>query len=144
MKTVIASLVIVISMLASCGHTHEHSAEMKEVIKMNTELWESLNSMKTDVNARIKSAMVVTGELDSLAKANLSKELKMLTTQKTKLKELDAKIPALEGYEPKCNHEPGEPHEHNNVKVNGMPEAELLELHLLLKEELDEVKQALK
>ncbi len=143
MRTLLISILAGMLLLLSCGHTHEHSTEMKKVIEMNTKLWDDLNSLKTDVNARLKSALVVTGELDSVAKAKVSSELKMLTSQKAKLKELDAKIPALEGYEPKCNHEPGEPHEHNHVKVNGMPEAELLELHQLLKKELDEVKKAL-
>jgi len=144
MKTIIFSALISLLFLNSCGHTHEHSEEMKTVIEMNTQLWEDLNALKSDVNTRLKSATTVTTELDSLAKAKLSSELILLTSQKEKLKELDAKIPAIEGYEPKCNHEPGEPHNHNNVKVNGMPEHELLELHKLLKEELNQIKAALK
>ncbi|MFK7757011.1 MAG: hypothetical protein AB8B53_08790 [Flavobacteriales bacterium] len=144
MKKLVISVLSGVLFLASCGHTHEHTPVMKEVIQMNTQLWDDLNTLKSDVNVRLKSATTLTGELDSVAKVEMSEKLILLTTQKTKLKELDAKVPSLEGYEPECNHEPGEPHEHNNIKVNGMPEVELLELHQLLKQELDEVKEALK
>ncbi len=139
----IFGLIILVS-IWSCDHTHEHSETMKEVIQINTTMWEELNSLKSKVSTELKSSTAITEALDSLEKTKISTRLIHLTAQKERLKQLDAMIPELKGYEPKCNHEPGETHTHNSLDVSGIPENELLELHKELKRELEKVKASLK
>jgi hypothetical protein len=74
----------------------------------------------------------------------VSIELKLLMDQKLALESLDKIIPELKGYEPKCNHEPGEAHSHNTVDIDGLDEKELLEIHKELTSTLTAIKDNLK
>lgn len=143
-RTIYVSVLLVITFVIGCTHSHEPSETMKEVISLNTEMWKDLNELKIEVNANLKRATVYSGELDSLEMAERGERLIHLTSQKSKLKELDALIPELKGYEPKCSHEEGEPHSHNSVELAEIPESDLLQLHKELRAKLDQVKAALK
>jgi len=142
-KIIILELIVFIFTAFSCGHTHEHTETMKQVIEMNKTLWDDLNTAKADVKLEMTEATQVVGNLDSDKKLKISKRLKELAFQKEKLRELDTSIPSIEGYEPKCNHEPGEPHEHNNIDIYGVPEDELLDIHKELKSQLEEIKEVI-
>ena len=128
----------------SCGHNHEQSPVMKEVVEINVRLWEDLNSAKAEVRSRIEKVTTITDPLDSVVEEKLSFELKLLMDQKLALESLDKIIPELKGYEPKCNHEPGEVHSHNTVDIEGLDEKELLEIHKELKSTLTAIKDNLK
>lgn len=128
----------------SCGHNHEESPVMKEAVEMNVKLWEGLNSAKAEVRSRIEMASTITVPLDSVRKEKVSAELELLLDQKLALENLDKIIPELKGYEPKCNHEPGEAHSHNTVDVSGLDEQELLEIHKELTATLTSIKDNLK
>lgn len=136
--------ILLTSSIFGCGHSHEHSETMKEVIELNTGMWKELNELKVEVNVQLKQATSYEGELDSLAKVERGILLTKLASQKKRLKELDALIPELEGYEPKCTHEEGEPHTHHTVDVAGISEADLLSIHKELKLEIDKVKNEIK
>ena len=41
----------------SCGHNHEQSPVMKEVVEINVRLWEDLNSAKAEVRSRIEKVV---------------------------------------------------------------------------------------
>ena len=127
-----------------CGHNHEESPVMKEVVEINVRLWEDLNSAKAEVRSRIEKVTTITDPLDSVVEEKLSFELKLLMDQKLALESLDKIIPELKGYEPKCNHEPGEVHSHNTVDIEGLDEKELLEIHKELKSTLTAIKDNLK
>jgi len=143
MKKVLRFLAITMGVLMiSCGHSHEHSEIMEEVISMNQKLWEDVNKVKSHINSEIKKSATITQDLDSAAKSDISKRLIHLTEQKALMTALHDEIPELKGYEPKCTHEPGEPHTHSSVDINGIKEDELLEIHKTLKDRLDAVKQA--
>ena len=129
---------------ASCGHNHEQSPVMKEVVEINVRLWEDLNSAKADVRSRIEEVTTITNPLDSVREEKVSIELKLLMDQKLALESLDKIIPELKGYEPKCNHEPGEAHSHNTVDIDGLDEKELLEIHKELTSTLTAIKDNLK
>ena len=129
---------------ACCGHNHEESPVMKEVVEINVRLWEDLNSAKADVRSRIEKVTTITDPLDSVVEEKLSFELKLLMDQKLALESLDKIIPELKGYEPKCNHEPGEVHSHNTVDIEGLDEKELLEIHKELTSKLAAIKDNLK
>lgn len=129
---------------ACCGHNHEESPVMKEVVEINVRLWEDLNSAKAEVRSRIEKVTTITDPLDSVVVEKLSFELKLLMDQKLALESLDKIIPELKGYEPKCNHEPGEAHSHNTVDINGLDEKELLEIHKELTSTLTAIKDNLK
>ena len=129
---------------ASCGHNHEQSPVMKEVVEINVRLWEDLNSAKAEVRSRIEKVTTITDPLDSVVEEKLSFELKLLMDQKLALESLDKIIPELKGYEPKCNHEPGEVHSHNTVDIEGLDEKELLEIHKELTSKLAAIKDNLK
>ena len=129
---------------ACCGHNHEESPVMKEVVEINVRLWEDLNSAKAEVRSRIEKVTTITDPLDSVVEEKLSFELKLLMDQKLALESLDKIIPELKGYEPKCNHEPGEVHSHNTVDIEGLDEKELLEIHKELKSTLTAIKDNLK
>ena len=129
---------------ACCGHNHEESPVMKEVVEINVRLWEDLNSAKADVRSRIEKVTTITDPLDSVVEEKLSFELKLLMDQKLALESLDKIIPELKGYEPKCNHEPGEVHSHNTVDIEGLDEKELLEIHKELTSTLTAIKDNLK
>ena len=129
---------------ASCGHNHEQSPVMKEVVEINVRLWEDLNSAKAEVRSRIEEVTTITNPLDSVREEKVSIELKLLMDQKLALESLDKIIPELKGYEPKCNHEPGEAHSHNTVDINGLDEKELLEIHKELTSTLTAIKDNLK
>ena len=128
----------------SCGHNHEQSPVMKEVVEINVRLWEDLNSAKAEVRSRIEKVTTITDPLDSVVEEKLSFELKLLMDQKLALESLDKIIPELKGYEPKCNHEPGEAHSHNTVDIDGLDEKELLEIHKELTSTLTAIKDNLK
>ena len=128
----------------SCGHNHEQSPVMKEVVEINVRLWEDLNSAKAEVRSRIEKVTTITDPLDSVREEKVSIELKLLMDQKLALESLDKIIPELEGYEPKCNHEPGEAHSHNTVDIDGLDEKELLEIHKELTSTLTAIKDNLK
>ena len=128
----------------SCGHNHEQSPVMKEVVEINVRLWEDLNSAKAEVRSRIEKVTTITDPLDSVVEEKLSFELKLLMDQKLALESLDKIIPELKGYEPKCNHEPGEVHSHNTVDIEGLDEKELLEIHKELTSKLAAIKDNLK
>ena len=117
---------------------------MKEVVEINVRLWEDLNSAKAEVRSRIEKVTTITDPLDSVVEEKLSFELKLLMDQKLALESLDKIIPELKGYEPKCNHEPGEVHSHNTVDIEGLDEKELLEIHKELKSTLTAIKDNLK
>jgi hypothetical protein len=129
---------------ACCGHNHEESPVMKEVVEINVRLWEDLNSAKAEVRSRIENVTTITDPLDSMVEEKLRFELKLLMDQKLALESLDKIIPELKGYEPKCNHEPGEVHSHNTVDIEGLDEKELLEIHKELKSTLTAIKDNLK
>jgi hypothetical protein len=128
----------------SCGHNHEQSPVMKEVVEINVRLWEDLNSAKAEVRSRIEKVTTITNPLDSVREEKVSIELKLLMDQKLALESLDKIIPELKGYEPKCNHEPGEAHSHNTVDIDGLDEKELLEIHKELTSTLTAIKDNLK
>ncbi|MFT6626342.1 MAG: hypothetical protein ACJAUX_000557 [Flavobacteriales bacterium] len=128
----------------SCGHNHEQSPVMKEVVEINVRLWEDLNSAKAEVRSRIEKVTTITDPLDSVREEKVSIELKLLMDQKLALESLDKIIPELKGYEPKCNHEPGEVHSHNTVDIEGLDEKELLEIHKELTSKLAAIKDNLK
>ena len=130
--------------LTSCGHNHEENRVMREVVEMNVKLWEGLNSTKAEVRSRIKMATTSAIPLDSVKKEKVSTELKLLLDQKLALDSLDNIIPELKGYEPECNHEPGESHSHNTVDINGLDEKELFEIHKELTRTLKAIKENLK
>lgn len=133
-------LVVLFCLVCSCGHSHEHSETMKEVINMNVKLWEDLNATKDEVKNQMKLAAQTPGKLDSMGKAELSAKLTLLARKKEELSKLDGLIPEINGYEPKCNHEPGEPHTHNHIDIEGIPENDLLEIHKELRARLENIK----
>ena len=141
---ILAFISVLIWELTSCGNNHEHSPVMKEVVEMNIKLWEDLNATKAEVKSRITMATAISAPLDSLKKVEVGTELKLLIEQKVALENLDKIVPELKGYEPKCNHEPGEAHSHNTVDVNGLDEKELLEIHQELTATLSSIKDKLK
>ena len=112
---------------------------MKEIISMNKKLWEDLNVTKAKLKTDIETIVSVTGDLNQEDKKELSQNLEMLLSQRDELRNLDQLIPELEGYEPKCNHEPGEVHSHNMVDINGMDENDLLAVHKELRVELNNI-----
>ncbi len=141
---VLAFSIVVLVGLFRCGHTHEQTPVMKEIVEMNVKLWEDLNAAKSEVKTRLRLASTVASQPDSLEKIELGAELNLLMEQKRALADLDKIIPELKGYEPKCNHEPGEAHSHNTVDVNGLDEKDLLEIHKELTVALKSITDKLK
>ena len=134
----------VITCLLAC-HNHEESPALKEAVEIHKnirqlcgDLEDGIDQQMTVIEAQLNDASV---KADSITAVQLAKVNAELVDLRGGLKNWKDDLVEVPGH---CFHEEGEPHEHHDqAHLNGLSDAEILEIQKELEAELNVLSEQL-